>query len=98
MPNTATPPKTAQLTKTAQILKYFAQQYPGVPRTLLAKYVYLSDLHAREYLGRPISDFVYRQDNYGPYFGYIKELDDAGAAQDGEEAPTPPGTPPATTG
>lgn len=74
------------LSKTAQLLKYFAQQYPGVPRTLLAKYVYLADLHAREYLGEQISDFVYRKDNYGPfdrsYYSYIEELEAAGVAQD----------------
>ncbi len=77
---------STSLSKTAQLLKYFAQQYPGVPRTLLAKYVYLTDLHAREYLGAPISALIYRKDNYGPfdaaYFDYIRELEDAGAAED----------------
>jgi hypothetical protein len=81
-------PETS-LTKTAQLLKYFAQQYPGVPRTRLVKLVYMSDLLARQYLGKPISAFDYHKDNHGPYDRsfpeFVKELEDAGLAESRRE-------------
>src|SRR3990172_4747017 len=58
-----------QPSKTAQVLKFFAQQYghPGVPRKRLAKLVYMADVLARQYLGHPITEFEYIKDHYGPY-------------------------------
>ncbi len=69
------------LSKTAQVLKYFAQQYrsgtkPGIPRTRLMKMAYLSDLLAREYLGQPITDFAYYRFHYGPYDRAIVDVVD----------------------
>jgi hypothetical protein len=61
------------ISKTAQVFKYFAQQYgwPGILRTRLGKYSYMADVISRQYLGHPITDLLYRKDYYGPY---AKEL------------------------
>jgi uncharacterized protein YwgA len=66
----------AELTKTAQVLKYFAQQYgrPGIPRTRLGKYSYMADVISRQYLGHPITDLKYRKDHYGPYARELPEF------------------------
>lgn len=64
-----------ELTKTAQVLWYFAQQYgrPGILRTRLGKFSFMADVIARQYLGHPITSFEYRKDYYGPY---ARELPD----------------------
>ncbi len=56
------------VTKTAQVLKYFAQQYgtKGIPRKRLVKAAYMTDVLARQYLGRAITDLAYIKDHYGP--------------------------------
>src|ERR1041384_3195216 len=75
------------LSKTAQVFKFFAQQYghPGLPRTKLAKLTYTSDVLARQYLGHPITDLVYIKDHYGPYARalpeYVRELESAELAE-----------------
>lgn len=75
-----------EVSKEAELIKFFAQQYPGVPRTRLAKLVYMADLLSRQYLGHPITSFIYRKDNYGPYDrrlpDVIKELEAAGLAEE----------------
>jgi hypothetical protein len=65
----------AKISKTAQVLKYFAQQYgrPGIPRTRLGKFAYMADVISRQYLGHPITDFKYRKDHYGPYARELPE-------------------------
>jgi uncharacterized protein YwgA len=55
------------ISRNAQLLKFFAQQYPGIPRKRLVKMAYMADLIARQYLGHPISEFEYRADHFGPY-------------------------------
>jgi hypothetical protein len=55
------------ISRSAQLVKFFAQQYPGIPRKRLVKMSYMADLIARQYLGRAISEFDYRADHYGPY-------------------------------
>ena len=74
-----------QLSRNAQLLKYFAQQYPGIPRTRLVKLVYMSDVLARQYLGHPISTFRYVHHYFGPYDGAVEsaaeELEAAGLAR-----------------
>ncbi|MGH7619176.1 MAG: hypothetical protein ACREPM_18295 [Gemmatimonadaceae bacterium] len=57
------------LSKTAQVLKYFAQHYgrPGIPRTRLGKCAFMADVIARQYLAHPITELVYRKDFFGPY-------------------------------
>ena len=64
------------ISKTAQVLKYFAQQYggPGIPCTRLVKMAYMSDLLAREYLGGPITDFRYYRYHFGPYDDAIVDV------------------------
>jgi len=79
------------ISKTAQLLRYFAQQYgaPGIPRLRLVKLAYMSDVLGREYLGCPITDFAYYRYTNGPYddavIVAIKELVDAGLATNGSE-------------
>lgn len=79
------------ISKTAQVLKYFAQRYRatssekrGIPRTRLMKMAYLTDLLAREYLGDGVTDFRYYRYKHGPYdkaiLGFIEELVEAGLA------------------
>ena len=51
----------------AQLLKYFAQQYPGIPRKRLVKMVFMSDIISRQYLGRPTSTIDWILYHYGPY-------------------------------
>ena len=64
-----------QPSKTAQVLKFFAQQYghPGVPRKRLAKLAYMADVLARQYLGKPITNLDYIKDHYGPYARSLPE-------------------------
>jgi len=54
------------LSKNAQLIKFFAQLGPGIPRTRLVKMAYMADVISRRYLGRPISDLEYRKDKFGP--------------------------------
>ncbi len=57
-----------ELSKNAQLLKFFSQQYghPGVPRKRLVKLAFMADVLSRQYLGKPISSFVYIKDHFGP--------------------------------
>ncbi|HEV8381199.1 MAG TPA: Panacea domain-containing protein [Gemmatimonadales bacterium] len=83
------------ISKNAQLLKFFAQQYPGIPRKRLVKMVYMSDLIARQYLDHPISDYEYLAYYYGPYPPEIpetiRELETLGLAWTRETEPTPDG-------
>src|SRR5437868_6258499 len=56
-----------QISRNAQVLKFFAQQDRGIPRKRLVKMVYETDIIARQYLGGPISTFEWRLFQYGPY-------------------------------
>lgn len=68
------------ISKTAQAIKYFAQQYQslpghkGIPRKRLVKMLYMADLLAREYLDRPISVLEYYRDEFGPYDRAVKDF------------------------
>src|SRR3989442_10426788 len=55
------------LTRTAQALRYLLDVAPGAGHTLIAKFLYLSDLLARQHLGRPITEMEYVYDNHGPF-------------------------------
>ncbi len=74
------------LSRNAQLVKFFAQAYRGVPRKHLVKFIFEADVLAREYLGKPISTLRYRRDKYGPYDPAIdqavQELVDAGHAEE----------------
>jgi hypothetical protein len=77
------------LSRDALLVKFFAQARPGVPLKPLAKFIYESDVLAREYLGHPISSFTYRRNHFGPYDDtindVIQELIDAGHAEQRKE-------------
>ena len=61
------------ITRDAQLLKFFAQQYSGIPRKRLVKMAYLADLISRQYLGHPITTFEYRVNHFGPYSPAIED-------------------------
>lgn len=56
-----------EISKSAQVLKFFAQQYRGIPRKRLTKMAYETDIIARQYLGEPITTFEWRLYQFGPY-------------------------------
>lgn len=66
------------LSRNAQVLRYLVEVAPGVGHTLLAKFAYLADLVARQYLGVPISEMRYRYDNHGPFdaVGFYRARDE----------------------
>ncbi len=55
------------LSRNAQVFKFFAQQCSGIPRKHLVKLAYMADLVARQFLGHPISRFNYILHHFGPY-------------------------------
>lgn len=78
------------VSRNAQVLRYLLDASPlGIGRTKLAKFAYLADLEARQYLGRPISGFRYVFDRHGPFdgtafFAAKDELREAGLATESE--------------
>ncbi|MGQ0713799.1 MAG: type II toxin-antitoxin system antitoxin SocA domain-containing protein [Gemmatimonadaceae bacterium] len=66
----------ATISKNAQVLRLFAQAYAGrgIPRKRLVKLAYMADLLARQYLGRPVTDFIYIKDHYGPNARELPEV------------------------
>ena len=56
-----------EVSRNAQVLRYLLEVAPGVGHTLLAKFAYLADLLARQYLGRPITTMEYKFDSHGPF-------------------------------
>jgi len=63
----------AELSRNAQLLKYFAQQYPGIPRKRLVKLAYMTDILGRQYLGKPLSGMNWILYHHGPYSQEIPE-------------------------
>lgn len=56
------------LSRNEQVLSYFIQACSGrLGRTQLVKLLYLADYEAYRYLGRPITEFAWKTDNYGPF-------------------------------
>lgn len=49
------------------VIQFFVDRCPNVGRTVIVKLLYLSDLEARRYLGRPITDLDYIWWDYGPF-------------------------------
>ena len=77
------------LTRTAQVLRYLLQVAPGVGPHRLAQYVYLADLEARRYLGRPLSELEYVFTPRGPFdsSGFaaaMKELEALGLVRENQ--------------
>lgn len=56
-----------RLSRNALVLRYLLEVAPGLGHIKLLKFVYLADLEARRYLGRPISTFHYRRYTHGPF-------------------------------
>lgn len=57
----------SELSRNALVLRYLLEVAPGVGHTKLAKFAYLADLEARQYLAHPISRFRYVRDQHGPF-------------------------------
>lgn len=73
-----------ELSRNARVLRYLVGAAPGLGHTLLAKFAYLADHEARRYLGRPVTDFCYVWDNFGPFdsqafYAALRELHTADA-------------------
>ena len=79
-----------QLTRNAQVLKFFAQAFDGIGSTQLLKLAYMADLEARKYLGRPITTFNYTFHNHGPFdrafYDAVEELCSGGLVRQEEES------------
>ncbi len=77
------------LSRNAQLVKFFAQQYRGIPRKHLVKLIYMADLLSLEYLGEQISSFRWYKYKHGPYDQAIEvaveELVEAGLVSDERE-------------
>ena len=78
-----------ELSRNAQLVKYFAQQSRGLPRTRLVKLIYMTDVLARQYLGRQVSSLRYYRYKFGPYDRAIEsavaELVESGYAEERRE-------------
>ena len=61
------------VSRNAQLLKFFAQAYRGIPRKRLVKMAFMADLISRQYLEHPISEFEWIAYYYGPYSREIPE-------------------------
>lgn len=73
---------TGQLSRNAQVLKYFSQMANGLGHVRLQKLAYLADVEARELLGHPLSEFEYIWYDLGPFdssfYTALEELEGAG--------------------
>jgi antitoxin SocA-like protein len=77
------------LSRNAAVLRYLLGEAPGIGRTQLLKFAYLSDCEARKYLGHPISTFRYVRYNHGPFdLAFYTALDELKAGGLATEAPT----------
>jgi hypothetical protein len=81
------------MTRNEQVLTYLVQACSGrLGRTQLVKLMYLMDYEAYRYLGRPITEFEWKTDNYGPFdrdfFAVLGHLQEEGFIAE-EAYPTP---------
>lgn len=74
------------LSRNAEILRYFLEERGALNHTRLLKLAYLADLSARRLLGRPISAFSYFFHHHGPFdpalYDALGELKRAGWAEE----------------
>jgi hypothetical protein len=65
------------------LIRYFLELSPGAGRTDVVKFLYLSDVEARKYLGKPISHLNYILYDYGPFdsdiYFHLDDMEAAGA-------------------
>jgi len=59
------------LSRDEQLVAQLIRRCPPLGTTVLVKLVYLIDIEALKFLGRPLSGFKYRWHHYGPYDGRI---------------------------
>src|SRR5688572_15613925 len=73
-----------ELSKTAQVLRLFAQAYgkPGIPRKRLVKLAYVADILAWQYLGHPLTALHWIKDHWGPN---ARDLPEVTAELEGQE-------------
>jgi uncharacterized phage-associated protein len=63
--------------KVAPLIQYFVERIPGAGRTQVVKFLYLADLEARRYLGKPITNLDYIWWDFGPFDSSIlSQLDE----------------------
>lgn len=78
-----------KVSRNAQVLKYLTERCQRVGRTRLLKLAYLSDLVAREFLGRPLTGFEYIWYDHGPFDrDYYTARDELVAVEVAEEQVT----------
>lgn len=65
--------EAVRISKNAQVLRFFAARRKRLDRTKHLKLAYMADLVAHEYLGRPLTSFAYRYDQYGPFDPHFYE-------------------------
>lgn len=53
--------------RTAQLVRFFSERFPGAGRTQLVNFLYLTDLEARKLLGRPVTNLNYIWHDHGPF-------------------------------
>lgn len=74
------------LSRNAEVLRYFLEERGALNHTRLLKLAYLADLSARRLLGRPISTFSYYFHHHGPFdpglYDAVGELKRAGWAEE----------------
>jgi hypothetical protein len=60
----------------AELIQFFVRHVPGAGRTQIVKFLYLADLEARRYLGKPLTSLDYIWYDFGPFDSEIlAELD-----------------------
>lgn len=52
---------------TADLVHFFLEHVPGACRTQIVEFLYLADMEARRYLGKPISGLNYVWHDHGPF-------------------------------
>jgi hypothetical protein len=72
--------------RTEVLVRYFVEWFSGeIGRTQIVKYLYLADLEARRYLGRPVSSLRWKKHNFGPFdarvLQAVEQLEKEGAIQ-----------------
>ena len=68
------------------LIHYFVKRVPRAGRTQLVKFLYLSDLFSRQFLGEPITDLDYIWHDHGPFdskiYAKISDLVDSEAIKE----------------
>src|SRR5436305_1629867 len=72
--------------RVSALVHHFVKLVPRAGRTKIVKFLYLSDLYSRKFLGHPITDLEYIWHDYGPFdsgiYAKISELVDCRAIKE----------------